>query len=63
MAPPPADAPDGTLGPTIPEEWCRLCWRERLVWRGGHWWLDHIGPVDKCTHDCHTGFTFLESTS
>jgi hypothetical protein len=60
---PPAGTPEGALGPAIPPEWCRLCWREHLVWRSGNWWLDHIGPLDECTHTCHEDFTFMESTS
>jgi hypothetical protein len=59
----PVELEEGTLGPPIPDDWCRLCWRNNLVWHDGNWWADHIGPMSECLHGCHDGHTFLESTS
>ncbi|MCW0212435.1 MAG: hypothetical protein OJJ54_03675 [Pseudonocardia sp.] len=59
----PVEVEDGTPGPAIPDDWCRLCWRDTFVWRDGNWWADHIGPLAECRHGCHDDPTFLESTS
>jgi hypothetical protein len=63
LAPAPRDCPDGTIGERVPEDWCRLCWRDHFVWRDGVWMLEHLGSFDECLHDCHEGSTFLESSS
>lgn len=63
LPPPRAGTPDGTEGPPLPPDMCRLCWRDRLQWRDGVWMLDHIGPYDSCLHACHDSGTFLDSTS
>ncbi len=60
---PPAGAPrPGEPAPPIPAELCRLCWRDQLVHLDGTWWLEHVGPLDRCLHDCHRS-SFLDSTS
>lgn len=46
----------------LPSEMCRVCWREHLVRRDNHLWLEHIGPLDQCMHGCHDN-TFLSSSS
>jgi hypothetical protein len=55
--------PETILGERIPKGLCRLCWRDRLVWRDGIWMLDHIGPFSACLHHCHDDEGFLGSTS
>ena len=60
---PPATDADGTRGPRIPDDWCRQCWSEHLVWRDGVWMAEHIEPLAGCAHSCHDGHTFLDSTS
>lgn len=58
----PEDASVQTETPRLPREMCRACWREHLVRRDQHLWLEHIGPLDQCAHMCHDD-TFLGSTS
>ena len=58
-----AQPTEGTLGAPIPDTACRLCWHERLVWRGGVWMLDHRGPLGDCTHPCHDDDVLLPSVS
>ncbi|MCO7193207.1 hypothetical protein [Pseudonocardia sp. McavD-2-B] len=52
----------GARPPTVPADFCRVCWRDQYVVRDGELWLDHIGPLSSCTHACHDE-TFLGSTS
>ena len=54
---------EGALGQPIPEGWCRLCWHEHFVWRGGVWMLEHRGPLSDCRHHCHDHEGFLLSVS
>ena len=57
------DRAEGALGDPIPDTWCRLCWHEHLVWRGGAWRLEHRGPLRTCTHGCHDHDHLLPSVS
>lgn len=63
LPPAPPSTPEGTRGPRLPEDWCRLCWHDQVVWQDGVWMLDHIGSLDDCLHACHDQETLLGSVS
>lgn len=57
-----ADVGPSTGRQPAPPGLCPLCWEPDLVEQDGHWFAQHVGSLDECTHSCHDD-GFLASSS